>query len=185
MGCNEHHSGGDMRTLKMNGFALMAAAFLSLGALQGCSGASDTAATPEPATPEPAVAEPAGPDLEANKALVVAFYDAAINQKDYEAASKYLGPQYIQHNPTAQDGAEGLKGFIDFLKTRFPTQKGEVKRVMAEGDLVMLHVHSTRGDDTPGRAIVDIFRVADGKVVEHWDVIQDIPAKPANTNGMF
>jgi predicted SnoaL-like aldol condensation-catalyzing enzyme len=50
---------------------------------------------------------------------------------------------------------------------------------------VVLHVHSTRGDDTPGRAIVDIFRIDDGKVVEHWDVIQDIPAEPANQNGMF
>lgn len=123
--------------------------------------------------------------LEANKKLVVAFYDAAINRKDYAAASAMLGPQYKQHNPTAADGAEGLKGFIDFLKTRFPNQKGEIKQVIAEGDKVVLHVHSTRGDGTPGRAIVDIFRVADGKVVEHWDVIQDIPEKTANTNGMF
>jgi predicted SnoaL-like aldol condensation-catalyzing enzyme len=123
--------------------------------------------------------------LEANKKVAIAFYDAALNKKDYEAAAKFLGPQYKQHNPTAQDGAEGLKGFIEFLKTRFPNQKGEVKRVIAEGDLVMLHVHSTRGDNTPGRAIVDIFRVQNGKVVQHWDVIQDIPEKPANNNGMF
>ena len=123
--------------------------------------------------------------LEANKQVAIAFYDAAINKKDFEAASKYLGAQYKQHNPTAQDGAEGLKGFIDFLKSRFPNQKGEIKRVIAEGDLVALHIHSTRGDNTPGRAIVDIFRVQNGKVVEHWDVIQDIPEKPANNNGMF
>ncbi len=122
--------------------------------------------------------------LESNKATAVAFYDAAINQKDYEAAAAYLGPQYKQPNPTAADGAEGLKGFIEFLKTRFPNQKGENKRVIAEGDLVALHVHSTRDDGTPGRAIVDIFRVQNGKVVEHWDVIQDIPEKPANNNGM-
>ncbi|HMA10557.1 MAG TPA: nuclear transport factor 2 family protein [Steroidobacteraceae bacterium] len=123
--------------------------------------------------------------LEANKKLVVAFYDAAINRKDYAAAAAYLGPQYKQHNPTAADGAEGLKGFIDFLKARFPNQKGEIKQVIAEGDKVVLHVHSTRGDGTPGRAIVDIFRVENGKVVEHWDVIQDIPEKAANANGMF
>jgi predicted SnoaL-like aldol condensation-catalyzing enzyme len=123
--------------------------------------------------------------LESNKATAVAFYDAAINQKDYEAAAAYLGPQYKQHNPTAADGAEGLKGFIEFLKTRFPNQKGEIKRVIAEGDLVALHVHSTRDDGTPGRAIVDIFRLENGKVVEHWDVIQDVPEKPANQNGMF
>ena len=123
--------------------------------------------------------------LEQNKRIATEFYDAAINRKDFAAASQYLGSGYRQHNPTAADGAEGLRAFIDFLKTRFPNQRGEIKRVIAEGDLVVLHVHSTRGDDTPGRAIVDIFRIENGKVVEHWDVIQDIPAQAANTNGMF
>src|SRR5690606_11025646 len=89
------------------------------------------------------------------------------------------------HNPTAADGAEGLRAFIDFLKARYPNQRGEIKRVIAEGDLVVLHVHSTRGDGTPGRAIVDIFRIENGKVMEHWDVIQDIPAQSATMNGMF
>jgi len=130
-------------------------------------------------------AAPNAAQLESNKKAAVAFYEAAINQKNYEAAVKYLGAHYKQHNPTAADGAEGLKGFIDFLKSRYPTQKGEIKRVIADGDLVVLHVHSTRGDNTPGRAIVDIFRLENGKVVEHWDVIQDIPEKPANSNGMF
>lgn len=123
--------------------------------------------------------------LEENKRVAVAFYDAAINQKDFDAAVQYLGAAYKQHNPSAADGREGLRSFIEFLKTRFPKQRGEVKRVIAEGDLVMLHVHSTREDGSPGRAIVDIFRVQNGKVIEHWDVIQDIPAKAANNNGMF
>lgn len=125
------------------------------------------------------------PQLEANKRIATEFYDAAINRKDFSVASQYLGSSYRQHNPTAADGAEGLRAFIDFLKARYPNQRGEIKRVIAEGDLVVLHVHSTRGDDTPGRAIVDIFRVENGKIVEHWDVIQDIPAQPANSNGMF
>ena len=130
-----------------------------------------------------AAAQPSQLDL--NKRIATEFYDAAINRKDFAAASQYLGSQYRQHNPTAADGAEGLRAFIDFLKARFPNQRGEIVRVIAEGDLVVLHVHSTRGDDTPGRAIVDIFRVENGKIVEHWDVIQDIPAQPANANGMF
>ena len=133
-------------------------------------------------------ASAAAPDttqVEANKKIAIAFYDAAINRKDYEAAKKFLGTQYKQHNPTAADGAEGLKGFIDFLKARYPNQKGDIKRVIAAGDLVVLHVHSTRGDGTPGRAIVDIFRLENSKVVEHWDVIQDIPEKASNGNGMF
>jgi len=130
-----------------------------------------------------AAAQPS--QLEVNKRIATEFYDAAINRKDFAAASQYLGSDYKQHNPTAADGVEGLRGFIDFLRARFPNQRGEIKRVIAEGDLVVLHVHSTRGDGTPGRAIVDIFRIENGKVVEHWDVIQDIPAQPANTNGMF
>jgi len=123
--------------------------------------------------------------LEANKKIAVAFYEAAINRKDYASAVPLLGPQYRQHNPTAQDGAAGLQAFIEFLKSRYPNQHGDIRRVIAEGDLVVLHVYSSRGDNTPGRAIVDIFRLDKGKVVEHWDVIQDIPGQSANTNGMF
>ena len=124
-------------------------------------------------------------DLAANKKNVVEFYEKAINQKDFDAASKYLGSRYIQHNPTAPDGAEGLKGFIGFLKSKFPGSKSEIKRVFAEGDYVILHVHAVREPGTRGRAIVDIFRLENGKIVEHWDVAQDIPEKPANSNGMF
>ena len=123
--------------------------------------------------------------LDANKKVAQAFYEAAINKKDYAEAAKFLGSQYKQHNPTAGDGPEGLKSFIDFLKAKYPKQRGDIKQVIAEGDKVVLHVHSTRDDGTPGRAIIDIFRVVNGKVVEHWDVIQDIPEKAANTNGMF
>ena len=124
-------------------------------------------------------------DLEANKKNVVEFYEQAINKKDFDAASKYLGARYIQHNPTAPDGAEGLKGFIGFLRSKFPDSKSEIKRVFAEGDYVILHVHAVREPGTRGRAIVDIFRLENGKIVEHWDVAQDIPEKAANTNGMF
>lgn len=123
--------------------------------------------------------------LEANKRNVVEFYELALNKKDFAAASKYLGSRYIQHNPLAADGPEGLKGFIEFLRAKFPESRSEVKRVFAEGDYVILHVHSVREPGTRGRAIVDIFRLENGKVVEHWDVVQDIPEKAANPNGMF
>jgi predicted SnoaL-like aldol condensation-catalyzing enzyme len=126
-----------------------------------------------------------GPQQEANKKAVIAFYEAAINQKDFEAASKYLGPRYVQHNPNAPDGPEGLKAFLGFLKEKFPNAKSEIKRVFAEGDYVILHVHAVREPGTRGSAIVDIFKLENGKVVEHWDVIQAIPEKAANTNGMF
>jgi len=124
-------------------------------------------------------------NLEANKRNVVEFYNQALNEKNFDAASKYLGARYIQHNPTAPDGAEGLKGFIGFLRDKFPNSRSEIKRVFAEGDYVIVHVHSVREPGTRGRAIVDIFRLENGKIVEHWDVVQDVPEKAANSNGMF
>jgi predicted SnoaL-like aldol condensation-catalyzing enzyme len=124
--------------------------------------------------------------MEINKKNVLAFYDAAINKKDFEAAKKYFGAGYKQHNPTAADGPEGLKGFIAFLKDKFPNSKSEFKRVFADGDYVIVHVHAVREPGTRGNAIIDIFRLdGKGKIVEHWDVVQPIPEKPANENGMF
>jgi predicted SnoaL-like aldol condensation-catalyzing enzyme len=122
---------------------------------------------------------------EANKKIVVDFYDKAINQKDFDAASKYLGSRYTQHNPNAADGPEGLKAFLQFLKEKFPNSRSEIKRVFADGDYVIVHVHAVREPGTRGSAIVDIFKLENGKVVEHWDVVQPIPEKAANTNGMF
>ena len=122
---------------------------------------------------------------EQNKKAVVEFYDKAINQKDFEAASKYLGSHYTQHNPNAADGPEGLKAFLGFLKEKFPASRSEIKRVLADGDYVILHVHAVREPGTRGNAIIDIFKLENGKIVEHWDVVQPIPEKAANTNGMF
>ena len=120
-----------------------------------------------------------------NKQHVIEFYNKALNDKDYDAAAKYLGDRYTQHNPTASDGPAGLKAFIDFLKTKFPDSRNEILRAFADGDYVILHVHSVRTPGTAGRAIVDIFKLDHGKVVEHWDVIEDVPASSANANGMF
>jgi predicted SnoaL-like aldol condensation-catalyzing enzyme len=120
--------------------------------------------------------------------IVLAFYDAALNAKDVEKAKLYLGDTYIQHNPHVPDGPEGLFRFIRFRRERYPSARNEVKRVIAEGDLVALHVHSAVVPGSPGRQIVDIFRVEDDKVVEHWDVIQAIPEElfpPINDNGLF
>jgi predicted SnoaL-like aldol condensation-catalyzing enzyme len=123
--------------------------------------------------------------MEENKKTVAAFYDAVLNQKDFDAASKYLGNRYTQHNPTAADGPEGLKAFVAFLKDKFPNNRSEIKRIFADGDYVIVHVHAVREPGTRGNAIIDIFKLENGKVVEHWDVVQPIPEKPANNNGMF
>ena len=125
------------------------------------------------------------PQEAANKRAVLAFYDAALNKLDFAAASAYLGAGYKQHNPTAADGPEGLKGFITFLKTTYPQTHSEIVRSFADRDYVILHVHAVRTPGTAGNAIVDIFRLDKGKVVEHWDAVQPIPEKAANANGMF
>jgi predicted SnoaL-like aldol condensation-catalyzing enzyme len=123
--------------------------------------------------------------MEANKKTVLALYDAGLNKKDFEEAKKYFGPKYIQHNPTAADGIEGFGAFVKFLKEKFPNSRSEIKRVFADGDYVIVHVHAVREPGTRGAAIMDIFRLENGKVVEHWDVRQEIPEKAANDNGMF
>jgi predicted SnoaL-like aldol condensation-catalyzing enzyme len=123
--------------------------------------------------------------MEANKKAALEFYDLAINKKDYEAAVKYIGAGYKQHNPLVVDGKEGFKAFLAMLKKDFPDAHSEVKRVFADGDYVIIHVHSIRIPNTRGRAIFDCFRFDNGKIVEHWDAIQDIPEKAANPNGMF
>jgi predicted SnoaL-like aldol condensation-catalyzing enzyme len=131
------------------------------------------------------LAGPAWADPDANKKVVIDFYDKALNQKDYEAAAKYFGPRYIQHNPLVPNGPDGLKTLVTLLKEKFPNAHSEIKRVIAEGDYVVLHVHSVREPGQRGRAIVDIFRLENGRIVEHWDVIQDVPEKAANDNTMF
>ena len=120
-----------------------------------------------------------------NKRIVTEFYEKALNQKDFDAAASYFGPHYIQHNPTARDGIEGFKAFIQTLREKFPNSHSEIKHAYADGDYVVLHVHAVREPGTRGLAIVDIFRLVNGKIVEHWDVRQDVPEKAANDNGMF
>jgi predicted SnoaL-like aldol condensation-catalyzing enzyme len=121
---------------------------------------------------------------EQNKQIVREFYNLIINKKDFDAAKKYMGTRYKQHNPLVKDGPGGLHEFITFLRANFPDAKSEIKSVFADGDYVILHVLSHR---TPSlkRAIVEIFRLENGKIDEHWDVIQEIPETSANPNGMF
>jgi predicted SnoaL-like aldol condensation-catalyzing enzyme len=153
--------------MKLAHFALAASLALATVSAAGAASAAQTA------------------QEKANEKTVRDFYQAAINEKDFEKSAKFLGNRYTQHNPTAADGPEGLKAFLAFLRDKFPQSKSEVKRAFAQDDYVILHVHSVREPGTRGRAIVDIFKLEKGKVVEHWDVVQDIPEKPANNNGMF
>ncbi|RYG69934.1 hypothetical protein EON80_08895 [bacterium] len=122
---------------------------------------------------------------EKNKKLVLDFYQRFFGDKDVSAADRYLAPSYIQHNPNAATGREAVKKFFTpfFANPAIPKTKIDVKRVAANGDLVWLHIRSkTTGSE---RAVVDIFRVENGKIAEHWDVVQNVPEKSANSNTMF
>jgi predicted SnoaL-like aldol condensation-catalyzing enzyme len=137
------------------------------------------------ATLAPAAFAADAQQMEANKKTVLEFYDLAINKKDFDAASKFIGPRYVQHNPRAADGPEGLKAFLAFLREKFPDYHSEIKRVFADGDYVIVHVHNVPAPGNRGNAIIDIFKLENGKVVEHWDVRQEIPEQSANSNTMF
>jgi predicted SnoaL-like aldol condensation-catalyzing enzyme len=124
--------------------------------------------------------------LEANKRIIREWHELAINQrKPEEAVAKYLGPNYRQHNPGAGDGPEPFIETVKRFAQNFPDLRMEPKRIIAEGDYVVLHSHLLLKPGDRGSAVVDIFRLENGKIVEHWDVVQEVPEKTANNNTMF
>ena len=125
-------------------------------------------------------------DLLTNKEIVVRFYTAAFIDKNLDAARVYLSDDYIQHNPSVRSGGQAFLEFARGLRTRNPDSKAVIKRVIAENDLVVLHILSKPKPDGPEMAIVDIFRVENGKVIEHWDVKQEVPTiESINGNGFL
>ena len=124
--------------------------------------------------------------LQEKKAIVRDFYDTAFNQKNPEqAVARYMGPVYIQHNPNFDDGPAAFIAAVKGFVAGFANLRVDFKRFIAEEDLVAVHSHMTRGPSDRGFAVMDIFRLENYKVVEHWDVIQEVPGHAANPNGMF
>jgi predicted SnoaL-like aldol condensation-catalyzing enzyme len=122
---------------------------------------------------------------DANKATVLAFYDRVVNQRDFNAASRYIGSYYKQHRADVADGLEGLRDFMDRSKRSSPDLHADVKRVLADGEFAVIHSRVTRFRGDRGSKHVDIFRLEDGKVVEHWDIDQPIAEVSVNPNGPF
>jgi predicted SnoaL-like aldol condensation-catalyzing enzyme len=135
--------------------------------------------------PAAATAQSAHDQLEKNKETVVKFYNAALNDKQPDEALKYVGPYYKQHNPMAEDGREGFHKFIDWVRADHPESHSDIKQIFADGDYVLLNVHMVRHPGERGLAIGEIFRLENGKIVEHWDRIQPVPETAKNDNTMF
>lgn len=125
---------------------------------------------------------------EAEQALhnrVLAMYREVLIAMDSTAVDRYIAPDYIQHSSLAEPGVPALKAFLDRVRAESPDARQTIHRSFVDGDHVVVHTHVERWPGDPGLAVVDIFRCAGDMIVEHWDVIQDVPTDPVNPHSMF
>jgi predicted SnoaL-like aldol condensation-catalyzing enzyme len=124
-------------------------------------------------------------ETERNRAVVTEFARMFYGEKDVKRAFEtYVAPDYIQHNPNVPDGRAAA---VAMLAPMFaaPGAKFEIKRIMVDGDMAVIHLLGRGDPKTAGAAVTDIFRLKDGKIVEHWDVLQPMPTTSANPHPMF
>jgi predicted SnoaL-like aldol condensation-catalyzing enzyme len=125
------------------------------------------------------------PQEQANLDRVLAMYREVLIAMNPDKVDEYLSPRYVQHSSLAEPGLEPLRQFLRQVRRDSPDARQTIHRAFVDGDHVIVHVHVERWPGDPGLAVVDIFRCEGAEIVEHWDVIQDVPAKPVNPNGMF
>jgi predicted SnoaL-like aldol condensation-catalyzing enzyme len=117
--------------------------------------------------------------------LVLEMYREVLIAMDSSKVDRYISPDYIQHSSLAAPGRDALKQFLDMIKVDSPHARTDIKRAFVDGDHVIVHVHVMRFPGDPGLAVVDIFRVDDHHILEHWDVLMEVPRNPVNTNPLF
>jgi len=122
---------------------------------------------------------------QANLDKVLTMYLEVLVAMNPDKVDEHLSPRYLQHSSLAEPGLEPLKRFLAHVRTESPDARQTIHRAFVDGDHVIVHVHVVRWPGDPGLAVVDIFRCENGEIVEHWDVIQAVPAHPINPNGMF
>ena len=124
-------------------------------------------------------------NVDQNKQNAIAFYKMAYEGNPSQAVELYVGAKYIQHNPAVGDGPQAFIDYFDKMQKEYPVKTIEFVRAVAEGDLVALHTHQVwPGNDQ--YITMDFFRFSeDGKIVEHWDSIQQVPKESANNNTMY
>ncbi len=123
--------------------------------------------------------------IESNKENAIAFYKIAYLSNPKQAVELYVGDDYIQHNPLVRDGKQSFIDYFTEMQQHYPDKEIEFVRAIAEGDLVALHTHQTWPDDDQ-YVTMDFFRFdGNGKIVEHWDSIQQIPKESLNNNTMY
>ncbi len=124
-------------------------------------------------------------DEQACHDMVIAMYNDVLIAMDSSAVDRYIAPDYVQHSSLAEPSVAALKTFLNRVRLESPDARQTIHRSFAEGDHVIVHCHVERWPGDPGLAVVDIFRCANGMIVEHWDVIQEVPQSPINPNSMF
>jgi predicted SnoaL-like aldol condensation-catalyzing enzyme len=167
----------------LNNRALVLASVLA--ALTACSSGNNSDA-PSAATTASSAQNQAQDLAAKNKEIALAFFHGVFTEKKpQEAFDKYSIPDYIQHNPLAEDGAVPTIAFLNDWIAKFPQSSVEVKKVIAEGNLVAIHHHLRQSPDVAGLACTEWYRVENGRVVEHWDTAQPMPTQSKNPHPMF